>query len=318
MREDFAYIRIMQTVLITGGTGTIGKALSKMLLEKNYRVIILTRDSAKHQPAGNLAYADWNIQQQTISKEAIQSADYIIHLAGAGVADKRWTRKRKQEILNSRTQSSALLLKALNENTHHVKALVSASAIGWYGADPVIPNPKPFVESDPADTAFLGATCQKWEASISPVKALGVRLAICRTGIVLSNSGGAFVEFLRPLRFGIAPILGSGKQIISWIHETDLCRIYLALMENENFSGVHNAVAPSPLSNQQFMMKLGKKRNGNFFLPIPVPAFALKAVLGEMSIEILKSATVSCDKLLSAGFHFSFPSFDQALENLVQ
>ena len=296
----------------------IGKALTKMLLEKNYRVIILTRNKAQHPSSENLEFAEWDIDRQTISREAIQSADYIIHLAGAGVADKRWTEERKLEIVNSRTQSSFLLVKALNENAHHVKAVISASAIGWYGPDPVIPNPKPFVESDPADSAFLGATCKKWEESISPVKALGIRLAICRTGIVLSNSGGAFVEFRRSLRFGIAPILGSGKQITSWIHETDLCRIYLTLMENENISGVYNAVAPSPVTNQALMMQLARKCKGKFFLLIPVPALALKIALGEMSIEVLKSATVSSDKLLNKGFHFSFPSVDQAINDLVE
>jgi uncharacterized protein len=307
----------MATILITGGTGLIGKALTNALLEKNYKVIILSRGIRNQQTEpGNLSFAQWDINSQQIDKEAVSKADYIIHLAGAGVADKRWTKKRKQEIINSRVKSSELIVKALQEIPNNVKAVISASAIGWYGADPVIPNPKPFREDDPNDNTFLGETCNLWEESLEPVKKMGKRLVKLRTGIALSKDGGALKEFRSPLRFGIAAILGNGKQIISWIHIDDLVRLYIAAIEDQNMNGVYNAVAPGPVSNKKLTIKLARLEKGNFFIPVYVPSFVLKLVLGEMSVEVLKSATVSCDKVHYGGFAFLFPSIEAALANL--
>lgn len=306
----------MATVLITGGTGLIGKALSKLLIEKGYDVIILSRDTKKVAAPG-LQYAGWNIKEQNIDTNAVQQADCIIHLAGAGVADKRWSAKRKKEIVDSRTQSSALIIKALKEHSNKVSVVVSMSGIGWYGADPMIPNKKPFVETDPAAADFLGETCRLWEDSIAPVTSLGKRLAVFRTGIVLSNDGGALKEFKRPLQFGVATVLGSGKQIVSWIHIDDLCRLLLQAIEDNSMTGVYNAVSPAPVSNKELTLQLAKQKRGNFFLPVHVPAFALKLALGEMSIEVLKSATVSAEKIRKQGFVFLYPSLQAALGKLV-
>lgn len=308
----------MPTVLITGGTGTIGKALTKWLLEKGYDVIVLTRHPGdeKNTTTPRLTFACWNVKAQTIDAPAIQKADYIVHLAGANVGSKRWTAKRKKEIADSRTQSSRLLIKALNENSNRVKAVICASAIGWYGADPQIPNPSPFEETAPAAPGFLGSTCVAWEESIEPVAQLGKRLVKIRTGIVLSNEGGALVEFKKPLRFGIATIMGNGKQIISWIHIDDLCRIYLQAIEDERMNGVYNAVAPQAVNNKELMLELAASLRGRFFIPIHVPSFLLKLGLGELSIEILKSATVSAAKIKNAGFQFAYPSLEAALKKL--
>ncbi|MEO5999495.1 MAG: TIGR01777 family oxidoreductase [Chitinophagaceae bacterium] len=310
----------MAKVIITGGTGLIGKALSKLLVENGYQVIILSRramlkDSRK---APNIDYAQWDIDNETIDASAIRNSDYIIHLAGAGVADKRWTSKRKKEIRDSRKKSSELLLKALQETPNKIKAVISASAIGWYGADPSMPNPKPFIETDASDLDFLGETCKLWEESISPVTALGKRLVILRTGIVLSNEGGAFKEFKKPVKFGIAAILGNGKQAISWLHIDDLCRIYLYALENTSMHGSYNAVAPKPVSNREFTIQLAKVARGSFYVPLYVPGFLLRLVMGEMSKEVLKSTTVSCEKIRMAGFDFIFPSVESALGDLVR
>jgi uncharacterized protein (TIGR01777 family) len=307
----------METVLISGGTGMIGKELAKSLLAKNYEVIILTRGADTGQPvAANLSYAKWDIHKQIIDKGAITRADYIIHLAGAGVADKRWTKKRKQEIVDSRVKCGELISKALQENTNKVKAIISISGIGWYGPDPVIPNPNPFTEEDPASDDFLATTCKQWEASLAPVIKQGKRLVIMRTGIVLNKGGGALKEFERPLKFGVSTILGTGKQVISWIHINDLVGLFIEAVENENIKGVYNAVSPNPVSNKEFMMKLAVIKRGKFFIPVYVPSFALKLVLGEMSMEVLKSATVSCVKLHYAGFAFVYPTVDAALNDL--
>lgn len=308
----------MPTVCITGGTGLIGKALTAVLVQKGYEVIVLTRSKPSETAAGNhgLSYAKWDVAAQTIDASAIKKADYIVHLAGAGVAEKRWTDKRKKEILDSRTKSSALLIKALAENENHVKAVISSSAIGWYGADPVIPNPRPFAETDPADNAFLGDTCRQWEESIEPVTGLGKRLVKLRTGIVLSTEGGAMKEFLKPLSAGIAAVLGSGKQVVSWIHIDDICRMYLQAIEDDRMQGAYNAVAPHPVSNKQLTISLAKAVRGNFYIPVHVPAPLLKIVLGEMSIEVLKSATVSAEKIRSTGFSFVYPSIEAAINQL--
>src|SRR5258706_3796567 len=288
----------MPTVLITGGIGLIGKNLTSHLINKGYDVIILSRKPISDTSKKQITYAIWYINKQEIDSNALSKADYIIHLAGAGVMDKRWTSKYKKEIVESRTKSSQLIIKSLQQNENKVKSVISASAIGWYGKDPStgMQHWDGFRETDKPDTGFLGETCKLWEDSIEPVTALGIRLVKLRQGIVLSNDGGAFIEFKKPLRFGIAGILGNGKQVISWIHIDDVCRMYVNAIENENLSGSYNAVAPSPVSNKQFIIKTADLLRKSFYIPLHVPEFFLKLILGEKSIEILRSATVCCNK----------------------
>lgn len=298
----------------------IGKALTKALLDKGHQVIVMTRDKGNRKPAtGSLSFASWNIKDQTIDKEAVSKAEYIIHLAGAGVAEKRWTTKRKQEIVNSRVKSGELLVKALNEIPNNVKAVICASAIGWYGPDPSVPNPHPFTEEAPANDDFLGSTCKRWEESIEPVTAAGKRLVKLRIGIVLGKEGGALKEFRTPLRlFRTATILGSGRQVVSWIHIGDLVQLFITAIENEDMHGVYNAVAPHPVSNKELIMQLASAQKQRFFLPVYIPSFVLKIALGEMSIEVLKSATVSSSKIQQAGFSFQYPFIKEALGDLLK
>jgi uncharacterized protein (TIGR01777 family) len=310
-------ILYMATVLITGGSGLVGTALSKLLMQKGYTVIIIGRKLPKEKSTSqNISYAIWDIENQTINTDVIKQADYIVHLAGAGVADKRWSEKRKKEIVESRTKSSALIVKALKEIPNKIKAVISASAIGWYGPDLLIPNPKPFAETDNADDSFLGETCHLWEESIEPLTVMGKRLLILRTGIVLSKNGGALTEFKKPVKLGVAAILGNGKQVLSWIHIDDLCRMYAEAIDNENMQGVYNAVAPNPVDNKTLTLELAKKMKGKFFVSIHVPTFVLKIMLGELSIEVLKSATVSATKIRNTGFQFLFPTIKSALKDL--
>ncbi|RXK62586.1 TIGR01777 family protein [Lacibacter luteus] len=302
----------MATICITGGTGLIGKALTHYLIAKGHAIIVLSR-AEKNSLHNSITYRQWNPEKGMIDEAAISAADYIVHLAGAGVADKRWSKKRKEEIKQSRVQSSALLVDALTRIPNKVQAVISASGIGWYGPD----KGTAFTETDQHSNDFLGTTCFEWESSIEPVTQLGIRLVKLRTGIVLSNEGAAFTEFKRPIQFGFATILGSGKQIISWVHVLDLVRMYEYAIENKQLAGVFNAAAPNPVSNQELIVAIAKKIKGNAFITIPVPAFALKLVLGEMSIEVLKSTYVSADKIRQNGFSFLYPTIDAALNELI-
>ena len=308
----------MATVLITGGTGMIGKKLTELLMDRGYQVIILSRKSGVRSQERSITYANWDIENQTIDMDAIQKADYIIHLAGAGVADKRWSAKRKKEIVDSRVKSSALIVKALNGIPNKIKAVISTSAIGWYGADSKDSLQNGFDEEANADTEFLGSTCKAWEESIEPVEKLNKRLVKLRVGIVLSNTGGALKEFRKPIQMGIAAILGNGKQIISWVHVDDLCNMFIYAMEHEEMNGVFNAVAPNPVSNKIVTLTLAKIMKGRFFIPVYVPSFLLKIMLGEMSIEVLKSATVNSNKIKKAGYVFLYPTIENALKQLLK
>lgn len=303
----------MATITITGGTGMVGSALTKNLLAKGHNIIILTR---KAKAATNkIRYKEWDVKNGTMDTTAITEADYVVHLAGANVADGRWTDERKKVILQSRIKSGELLVKTMHNHPNKVRAVISASAQGWYGADPEIPNPRPFTETDPATDDFLGKTCQAWEAAIAPVTVIGKRLVIFRIGIVLSNAGGAYKEFKKPLQFGAATILGNGKQVVSWIHIQDLVRLFTDAIENDRWNGIYNAVAPNPVSNKALILQIAKQKGG-FSIPFHAPAFMLKAALGEMSVEVLKSTTVSSEKVEKEGFDFLYPVIGKAVAAL--
>lgn len=324
----------MPTILITGGTGLIGTALCQMLTGKGYSVIVLSRKIASNsQTTGSenpgsinqrsvnqepkTTFLSWDPGSGSIDHDAIRHADYIVHLAGAGVADKRWTTHRKKEIVDSRTQSCELLVKTLQEIPNQVKGVISMSGIGWYGPDRVIPNPKPFTETDPPDGAFLGETCRLWESAISPITAMGKRLVIFRTGIVLSKKGGALKEFAKPVKMGMAAILGSGKQVLSWIHIDDMCRLIVNAIEQTEWHGIYNAVSPYPVDNRTLTRTLAGRIKGRYFVQVYIPSFILKMIIGELSIEVLKSATVSAEKCRQAGFQFNYPTIESALDELL-
>jgi uncharacterized protein (TIGR01777 family) len=248
-----------------------------------------------------------------IDQQAIAKADHVVHLAGEGVAKKRWTKKRKEQIRLSRTQSSELLFSCLSAQPNKVKSIISASAIGWYGPD----QGKVFTEEDPSANDFLGQTCKAWEESIDKVQSLGKRLVKLRLGIALSNEGGALAEFKKPARFGVAAVLGSGHQVTSWIHIDDLCRAFIHAIETASMEGVYNLVAPQPATNKELTLLIANAMNGHFFIPFKVPAFLLKLIMGEMSVEVLKSTTVDSGKLQRTGFNFIYTNVHSAIKHLI-
>ncbi len=296
-------------VLITGGTGLIGKRLSEMLQEKGYSVSFLSR--GKTDVKRKIKVYHWNPDKGELDETAIRNADYIINLAGASVAGGRWTQKRKEEIYHSRVAGTMLLAQKLKERNHLLKAFVNASAVGYYGDK----GGKLLTETDPAGNDFLAGVCKDWEAQAQTVAALGIRTVICRIGIVLAKEGGALPELEKSMRFGVAAYLGSGSQYYSWIHIDDMCRIFLHAIENEKMNGVYNAVGNNPVTNKELVHSI-QQAKGSHSLAIPAPAFALKIMLGEMSEVILGSQRCVNEKLLKAGFEFRFTNLQNALSAL--
>ncbi len=306
----------MKNILIAGGTGLVGTRLTEMLVEKGYNITIFTRNKNVVLNHSSIQYSYWNIDTQEIDNNAIKKADAIVNLTGEGVVNKRWTTKQKQIIIDSRVNAGKLIVKGLQQNENNVQVIVNASAIGWYKPQNESDlQSKTYQEEQDANTDFLGTTCKLWEESIEPVTQMNKRLVKFRIGIVFSKKGGAIKEFLKPIKFGIAAILGNQK--ISWIHVDDLSRMIIEAIENKNYQGAYNAVAPNITTNKELNIVLAKKLKGNWFIKLPVPSFILKIMLGEMSVEVLKSSNISCKKIMDAGFKFNYPTVDSAVNELI-
>jgi uncharacterized protein (TIGR01777 family) len=295
----------MKKVLITGGTGLIGERLSLLLKSKGYEVRILSRSKNQESPYNVFV---WDLDQNAIDEKAFKDLDYIVHLAGAGIADKKWSEKRKQMIIDSRVKSTNLLFNTVKKNQTPLKGFISASGVGYYGA---ITSDTIFKETDEPATDFLGKVCRLWEASVFKFQQSNIRTVALRTGIVLSNDGGALKKMKTPI---VTP-LGNGKQYMPWIHIDDMCEMYIKAIEDTSIEGAYNAVAPEHHTNASFSKAIAK----NFkrpFIPIGAPAFILKAVFGEMSTIILNGSRASVEKIKKAGFQFKYPRLKEALESI--
>ena len=293
-------------ILITGGTGLVGSHLIPLLQAEGHEVVVLSRSKDSSQP---YAIFEWDYKKEYIEEGAFDGVDTVIHLAGAGVAEKKWTAERKDEIYNSRTKTSYLLYKTLKKVPNEVKTFISASAIGYYGLDTGSINLK---ESAPVGHDFLARVVDAWETSTSKISELGIRLVQLRIGVVLSQKGGALVELLKP---PVAAPLGKGSQYMSWIHIEDLCRMFMFAMENESLKGAYNAVGPRPATNKE-LTREAAKAFGKTFVPVPVPGLVLKLMLGEMARMVIGGNRVSCESLLEAGFEFKHPKLTEALKHL--
>lgn len=300
----------MKNVLITGGTGLIGKHLSERLIQSGYRVSVLSRERNNNSKIP--VYA-WDVEKKTIDNEALENVDYIVHLAGANISERRWTEKRKQLILDSRVKSSNLIFEELKRKNIKLKAFISASAVGYYGA---VTSNKIFNETDFAPNDFLGETCRLWEQTTKQFENVGIRTVIIRAGIVLAKEDGALSKMMGPVKMGIGSAIGDGKQYIPWIHIDDICNIFIKAIENDAMHGAYNAVSPDPKTNKEFTKTLAKVLNAPFWFPA-IPAFALKLMFGKMSEIFLKGSRVSSDKISATGFQFRFPELEKALKNIL-
>lgn len=300
-----------KNVLLTGGTGFIGKKLAKLLLENGFSVSILSRSVKNNSDA--ISYFQWDVDAGTIDEQAILNADYVIHLAGENIGAKRWTTARKKAILDSREKSTALLYACLQKNNKQLDAFVSASGVGIYGAinDEVI-----CTESTPAASDFLGTVCQKWESATNPIHDLGIRTVQIRTGLVLGKGDGVLQQLVPLFKYKFGSAIGSGKQYMPWIHIDDLCRIYLAAITNSEMQGPYNAAINDGTNNTIFSTTLAKIFGYTIWLP-NVPAFVLQLALGEMAQLILKGRRISSDKIEKTGFQFQFTDLEKALRNCI-
>lgn len=298
-----------KNVLISGGSGFIGSHLTGLLIAKGYSVSILSR--SEKQNKGDVFYYKWDVANQSIDENAVLNADYIIHLAGENIAEKRWTPKRKAAIIDSREKSTQLLYSVLKKNNKKLDAFISASAIGIYGA---VNGEEICTENTPYVNDFLGYTCQKWEGAIDFIENLNIRTVKIRTGLVLGKNDGFLKKLIPLFKFRLGSALGSGKQYMPWIHVDDLCNIYLQAVLNPNMEGPYNAAINDNTTNTIFSKTMARIFGYSIWLP-NVPAFVLKLVMGEMAVIVLTGRRVSSDKIEQTGFQFKFKNLEEALKD---
>lgn len=300
-------------VVVTGGTGFVGRRLVEDLVRSGHGVTVLARDPDRAAPRlpAKCRTVRWDARND-VDPQVLRGADAVVHLAGEGVLDARWTSTRKAQILESRTRSAQSLVAAMGrlKKAERPRVFVSASAIGWYGDR----GDERLDESSPAGTGFLAEVCRAWEEALLPARPLGVRTVSVRIGIVLGRGGGALDAMLLPFRLGLGGRLASGKQWMSWIHIDDLVSLIRRAIEDERISGPLNGVAPRPARNAAFTAALASVLGRPALFP--VPAAALQLVLGEMGSVLLHSQRVRPRVAQELGFFFRFPTLRKALADL--
>ncbi|MCB9137226.1 MAG: TIGR01777 family protein [Caldilineaceae bacterium] len=299
-------------IIITGGAGTIGRPLSAALAADGHEVSVLSRNPIEAQSMPDGVYVHrWDAETSEGWGELADGADAIINLAGAGLADKRWSDARKKLIRSSRIKAGKAVMEAIRNAGQKPKVLIQGSAVGYYGTSE---SAQPITEEHAAGNDFLAKLCSDWELSTAPAEHMGVRRPIIRTGIVLTNAGGAFPRLKLPFKFFVGGKLGDGEQWMPWIHIDDEVRAIQFLLENEDAAGPFNLAAPDPVRNHTMADALGESMHRPAFLP--APAFALKALLGEMSTVVLDGQKAVPAKLEGMGFEFTYPHIAAALDEL--
>jgi uncharacterized protein len=299
------------SVLIAGGTGLIGKYLTSALLAEGYKVSHLSRQTEEF---GRVRVFSWDPDNGYLKPEVFEGIDYLVNLSGANIGEKRWTKRRKKEIINSRVKSTELLFRTIAQNRINLKAYIAASAAGYYGS---VTSVKIFSEDDAPGVDFLGSVCRLWEAGADQFEGLGIRTVKIRAAVVLEKNDSALSRLMKPARFGFVTRLGTGRQYFPWIHISDLCNIYLKAIEDEKMSGAYNAAAPQHVNHNDFVRTMAAVMNRPVFLP-PVPSVILRAALGEMSDVVLKGSRISAEKIINAGYTFRFEKLDEALTDIIR
>ena len=292
----------MKKVLIGGGSGLIGKRLTALLLEKGYDVAWLSRSDT---PVDGINSYLWDPVQGNMDEKALENCVAIINLAGESIANHAWTTSYRKKVIESRTHSARCIINALKENKNQISVLISASAIGFYGdrKDEIM------TEESIMGNGFLTQSTAEWEKAYQDSS---IRTILFRIGVVLSKNGGALKEMSASIPVGICPVLGNGKQIISWIHIDDICLQMIHGIENENMQGIYNGVSPSPSPQRAFILAIRKNLN-KWSIPIAIPSFILKLLMGERSSIVLNSSNVSSEKIKRSGYDFKFPTLESAL-----
>lgn len=303
-------------VAITGATGFVGRRLVKILSDDNHAVYVLTRngDRARRMfPPSvypNLEVIEYTPTQSGEWQQAISGCDGVVNLAGAPIADERWTPERKREIMDSRKLGTAKIVEAIAQAEVKPSVLVSGSAVGYYGTS----ETATFDESSPSGNDFLAQVCEAWEGEAQNVKDYGTRLVIIRTGIVLGN-GGALAKMLTPFRLFAGGPIGSGRQWFSWIHRDDLVRLIIKALTDESMVGVYNGTAPQPVKMAKFCNELGRAMNRPSWLP--VPEFALEALLGDAAKVVLEGQEVVPKRTQESGFTFRYSEVGSAVDEII-
>jgi len=301
-------------IVITGGSGFIGRRLVARLLEQGDQVLVLTRRLEQARrilgESPNLKLLPYDPYQPQAWAAALEGYEGIVNLAGEPLASSRWTETKKKEIRRSRVETTQALVQALASLNQKPQVMISSSAVGYYGSHPA---GEPLTETDPPAQDFLAEVCQAWEAAARPVEELGIRLAIVRTGIVLGPDGGALGQMLAPFQFFIGGTIGSGKQWLSWIHREDWVSLVCFLLEQG--SGVFNATAPNPVQMEEFCRTLGQVLGRPSWLP--VPELALELLLGEAAQVVLTGQKVIPQAALQMGFTFQYPQLKEALRQIL-
>lgn len=299
---------VNKNILITGGSGLVGRLLTEALLQKGYTVSHLSRKAGNNPKVKTYI---WDVAKGQIDEHCIDGVDTVVHLAGAGIAEKRWTEKRKKELIESRTKSIKMIYQLIKSKPNKVSSIVSASAIGYYSNR----GDELMIEDSPPNTDFIALCCIAWEKAVDEGKDLSLRVLKFRTGVVLDKRDGALRQMAMPIRFGVGAPLGNGRQWIPWIHYRDVVDMYLFGIENVNLSGVYNMVAPYPVTNKQLMKAIAKQLHRPLW-PLKVPPFVFKLLMGEMSTIILGSTKVSAEKIENDGFVFKHPELKEALKDI--
>lgn len=296
-----------QHILLTGGSGLLGRELTRTLLDKGYTVSHLSRKPGRNPQVKTYM---WDINKGIIDEQCINGVAIIIHLAGAGIADKRWSDARKKEVIESRTQSIRLIYQLLKQRPHQVKKVISASGTGYYGnrGDELL------TEVSQAGNGFLSECCIAWEQAVDEGTALGLDILKFRTGVVLTKKGGALPQLALPVKLGIGSPLGNGKQWMPWIHHADVTAMYLHGIE-QSLTGVYNMAAPQPVTNQELTQAVAKQLKRPLWAP-KVPAFLLKLLFGEMAAVVLGSTRVSATAIEAKSFQFKYATVETALKEI--